>query len=194
MSAFNKVFISEGFNFNSTSRGHITLEDKPAGLKFKTSLNQDQSMCFLFQKKHTSHRDKAFSIRTRMELDSKPPLRFVNSNYFNFAQDLSSFDDIEALYLQNKLVLKPENNLRGELNIKPEFSQALLLKFRDDWFLGAQMKYLTEKSFSLIGFHQSGRLKGHFSITPFEKKGTAGGLYLTKKNEIVGFNASYDMT
>ena len=187
MNAFEKVFIFNTFNFNSTGRAHVILADKPAGLKFKTSLHQDQSMCFLFQKKHTSLRDKAFSIKTRVSLDSTPPLRFVNTNYFNFAQELSSLQEIDCLYFQNKLTLMPVNGERrdnhgNQLDIKTLFNQTLLLQIKQNWFLGGQVRYLSQKSFSLLGFYQDSRFKAHIDIRPLEQQAKTGVLYLTNKN------------
>lgn len=118
MKAFNKVFISHAFNFNNTSRGHVTLRDRTSGLRFKSSLNQDQSMCFQFTKKHRSHRDKAFSFKTGIKLDSIAAgagqgVNLVNTNFFNFHQETSSFDDLEALWFQSRLALEPQHVVRG---------------------------------------------------------------------------------
>lgn len=116
---YERIF-TDSFNFSSTSRAHVTLQDKPAGLTFKTSLNQDQSMLFLFQKRHTSKRDKAFSLKTSLSLDSRPPLRFHSISFFNFNQETSSLSPIDHLWFQSRLKLVPEGGPE-ELRFQVQF-------------------------------------------------------------------------
>jgi len=97
MSPFRKVFITEdNFKFNNAAKGLVKLVDKESGLKFLTSLQQDQSMCFMFQKKHTSVRDKAFNVKMNLSLDSRPPLRFINTNFFNYYQETRDMENINS--------------------------------------------------------------------------------------------------
>ena len=104
MNPFTKTFITdENFKFNDSARGFLKLVDKESGLKFLTSLQQDQSMCFLFQKKHTSLRDKAFNVKMNLSLDSRPPLKFINTNYFNYFQETREMENIDSFAFQNRL-------------------------------------------------------------------------------------------
>ena len=52
------------------------------------------------------------------------------------------------------------------------------------------MRHLAERSFALVGFYQSEKLKAKWRVTP--RIVNAGVLYLTRKNEIFGFNATYE--
>ena len=110
MKPFHHLFITvdESFNFNNTAVGHVHLDDRPSGLRFSTSLMQDESMCFIFQKKHQSQKNKSLSFKTNFQLKSKPPVRIFNTNYFNYYQEVESLVDVDYVWFQNRLEINPE--------------------------------------------------------------------------------------
>lgn len=189
MRQFQKFF-TDNFIYNSNIRGHLKLADKPAGFKFETSLNQDQMLYFLFQKKHQSKTDEAFSINTELSVIPKENLTLMSKTYVNvFFQSRGKLDGIG---LQNKLEIYPQEGLNHRLVFEPKFSQTLLCKYLQKFYYGGKISYLNQRSFSLVGFYKDSRFNSHVEIKPIEKQIVHGLAYLTKINEVFGYQISYD--
>ena len=104
MRNFQKFF-TDKFIYNNTVRGHLKMADKPAGFNFETSLNYNQLLYFLFEKKHQSKTDEAFSINTELSVIPKVPLTLVSQTYVNIF--FESVGKLDGVGLQNKLEIYP---------------------------------------------------------------------------------------
>ena len=114
MKPFKKSFIdSESVLFNNNVRIDAMLKDRPAGLKFISSVQnvENLDMRFFFQKKHTSRTNKALSLKCNLQMDPRPPIRLTNNNFFNYYQELdrgiNANSDFNCFWMSNILKVQP---------------------------------------------------------------------------------------